>query len=257
MGFRLTSGALFSANGLAAIFVMASTLAAPGGEATMKPDTLAAFEAYVAEVRVDFLAADHTGPTPARPGAIVKVRGGLVHHWTSAVEIPGAGLDDVLAVSQDYDRYAAVHTPVLQSQLLEHDGNQFRIRVRMKSDAGPMSAVLDAWSTVTYLPTERGMRVMSETRHVRQLDSAEQTAGAPPPVGSESGNFWAANTFTSFEPVAAGVRVELATVGLSRRFPRLLGWLIEPFARRLGRSSAERTLEEFRAAVLRTRNTDK
>ncbi len=242
---------------LAVACLIALTLAVPDDEAKMKPDTLAAFETFVAEVKETFLAGDHTGQVPARPGAIVKIRGGLVHHWTSAVVIPGVGLGDVLAVSQDYDHYAAVHTPVLQSQLLERDGNCFRIRMRMKSEAGPLSAVLDSWSTVRYLPTERGMRVMSETRHVRQLDSAEQPAGVPPPVGSESGNFWAANTFTSFEPVAAGVRVELDTVGLSRRFPRMLGWLIEPFARRLGRSSAERTLQEFRAAVLRTRNTDK
>lgn len=241
----------------AVVCLIAATLATPDGDGKLKPDTLAAFEAYVADVRSAFLAADHTGSAPPRPGAIHKVPGGLVHHWTWAVDIPGVSLADVLAVSQDYDHYADVHTPVLQSQLLERDGCRFRIRVRMKSDAGPLSAVLDAWSTVTYLPTERGMRVMSETRHIRELGSAVQAAAAPPPVGRESGNFWAANTFTSFEPVAGGVRVELATVGLSRRFPRLLGWLIEPFAKRLGRSSAERTLVEFRAAVLRAHAIDK
>jgi len=257
MGFGLHPGMVFSANGLAVAVLIASTLATPDGDGKMKPDTLAAFEAYVADVRGAFLVADHTGSTPATPGAIVKVSGGLVHHWTGAVEIPEVGLAHVLAVSQDYDRYAEVHTPVLQSELIERDGDRFRIRVRMKSDAGPLSAVLDVWSTVTYLATGRGMRVLSETRNVRQLDSEVQPAGPPPPVGRESGNFWAANTFTSFEPVAGGVRVELVTVGLSRRFPRLLGWLIEPFARRLGRSSAERTLEEFRAAVLRAHATDK
>jgi len=234
-----------------------ATLAMADGDARMKPQTLAAFEAYVAAVQEVFLAADHTGTVLPRPGAIVRVPGGLVHHWTGAIMIPGVGLDDVLAVSQDYGHYADVHTPVLQSQLLERDGNRFYIRMRMRSDAGPLSAVLDAWSTVTYLATERGMRVMSQTRHIRQLGSDLQAAGPPPAPGDESGNFWAANTFTSFEPVNGGVRVELDTVGLSRRFPRLLGWLIEPFARRLGLSSVERTHEEFRSAVVRRHTIDK
>ncbi len=101
------------------------------------------------------------------------------------------------------------------------------------------------------------MRALSETRKIRQLDSENQPAGPPPAGFSDSKNFWAANTFTSFESVPTGVRVELETLGLSRRFPRLLAWLIEPLARRLGRDSAERTLEEFRAAVVRLRTTDK
>lgn len=242
---------------LALACLIAASVASLNGDGGTKPDALAAFETYVAAVREAFLEADHTGTTRLQIGAIHRVPGGLVHHWTSAVVIPGVGLGELLAVSQDYDHYAAVHTPVLQSELLERDGSRFHIRVRMTSDAGPLTAVLDAWSTVTYLPTERGMRVLSETRRLRQLDSAAQPAGPPPAVGSESDNLWAANTFTSFEPVAGGMRVELDTVGLSRRFPRFLGWLIEPFAQRLGRSSAERTLVEFRAAVLRARAADK
>lgn len=237
--------------------LMLSMLSVPGEPAEPKAGTIEAFDAYAAQVRQDFLAADHAGATPPRPGAIVRVPGGLVHHWSSAVVIPDVSLEQVLAVAQDYEHYAAIHTPVLQSQLIERQGNTFRIRVRMKSDAGLLSAVLDSWSVVTYIHTPGGVRTLSETRKIRQLNSEDQPA-APPPAGfSDSKNFWAANTFTSFESVPEGVRVELETLGLSRRFPRMLGWIIEPIARRLGRSSAERTLEEFRAAVVRKHTTDK
>jgi hypothetical protein len=41
----------------------------------------------------------------------------------------------------------------------------------------------------------------------------------------------------------------METLGLSRSFPPFLGWFIEPIARRLGRKSIERSLEEFIAAV--------
>jgi hypothetical protein len=60
-------------------------------------------------------------------------------------------------------------------------------------------------------------------------------------------------TFTRFVERDGGVHVELETLGLSRRFPPLLGWIIEPIARRLGRSSVERSLGELKSAVLHTR----
>ena len=41
----------------------------------------------------------------------------------------------------------------------------------------------------------------------------------------------------------------METLGLSRGFPPFLAWFIEPIARRLGRKSIERSLEEFIAAV--------
>jgi len=41
----------------------------------------------------------------------------------------------------------------------------------------------------------------------------------------------------------------METLGLSRGFPPFLGWFIEPIARRLGRKSIERSLEQFIAAV--------
>jgi len=38
---------------------------------------------------------------------------------------------------------------------------------------------------------------------------------------------------------------------LSRPFPTMMGWMIEPIARRIGRRSVERSVEEFRQAVLK------
>jgi hypothetical protein len=46
-----------------------------------------------------------------------------------------------------------------------------------------------------------------------------------------------------------GLFIEMETLGLSRSFPAMLGWIIEPIARRLGRRSVELSLQEFRNAV--------
>jgi hypothetical protein len=44
--------------------------------------------------------------------------------------------------------------------------------------------------------------------------------------------------------------MEMETIGLSRPFPPLLGWIIEPIARHIGRASVEESVQEFRRAVL-------
>jgi hypothetical protein len=67
--------------------------------------------------------------------------------------------------------------------------------------------------------------------------------------GHDSGYLWGAAAFTHMVEDNGGVFVEMETIGLSRDFPRLLSWIIEPVARRVGRSSVERSLQEFSKAV--------
>ncbi len=56
-------------------------------------------------------------------------------------------------------------------------------------------------------------------------------------------------TLNRIVEVDGGVVIEMETLGLSRGFPPLLHWLIEPIARRLGRKSVELSLQEFHGAV--------
>jgi hypothetical protein len=69
------------------------------------------------------------------------------------------------------------------------------------------------------------------------------------PAGQDSGYLWRASAFTRFVEEDGGVYMEMETVGLSRPFPALLGWVIEPIARRIGRGSVEESAQEFRRAV--------
>lgn len=73
------------------------------------------------------------------------------------------------------------------------------------------------------------------------------------PAGQDSGYLWRAHAFSYVVEHDDGVYVEMETIGLSRRFPPFLAWVIEPIARRLGRRSVEASLEEFRQAVRSSR----
>jgi hypothetical protein len=125
--------------------------------------------------------------------------------------------------------------------------------MRIKESAGGMSAVLDVTTRVRYFqPDGRSVYSISGSEEIREVRDAGTSKERKLAAGHDSGYLWRAAAFTYMVERDGGVFVEMETIGLSRGFPPLLGWVIEPVARRLGRSSVERSLQEFSKAV-RTR----
>lgn len=190
---------------------------------------------------------------PAREDGITSVPGGLVHHWAGSTFIAGVTLKDALDVSSRYNDYPAVYRPIVASTLLSHDGNSYRVLMRIKESAGGFSAVLDVTSRVEYFhPDSRSVYSISTSEEIRELRDPGTAQERRLPPGRDSGYLWRASAFTHMVERDNGVFVEMETIGLTRRFPTLLSWIIEPIARRLGRTSVERSLREFSTAV-RTR----
>lgn len=187
---------------------------------------------------------------PAREDGIIDVPGGLVHHWAGKAFIPRVTLDRTLDVSRAYDDYPRFYKSVLASTTLSRQDASFHVRFRIKEGAAGVSAVLDIQSTVQYFRPRVGHAyAISVAEEIREVVNAGRASERTLPPGMDSGYLWRATTLTSFVQQDGGVHIEMETIGLSRRFPRFLGWLIEPIARRLGRKSVETSLEEFRAAV--------
>ena len=236
------------------------TIAVAAAELT--PRASAAYEAYLAETRQAFLArlSTHAGAVPsgegvppARPGredGIVSVPDGLVHHWVGAAFIPHTTLRRALDVSSAYDAYPSIYKEVIASKLVRREGDTYRVVMRLKESAGGVGAVLEIRSTIRYShPSDRVAYALSTADDIREVENAGQRDERLLPAGQDSGYLWRASNFTRFTEREDGVYVEMETVGLSRGFPPFLGWLIEPIARRLGRKSIERSLEEFIAEV--------
>jgi hypothetical protein len=187
----------------------------------------------------------------AREDGIVGVPGGLIHHWRGVAFIPDVTLQEAIAVSQDYANYKQVYAPVLDAGVIEQHGDTFRVLVRIHRRNGPVSAVLDVWSVVQYeWHGDNLVYSASDSERISEVTNAGKSNEGRLPPDQGRGYLWRANTFSRLAGRDAGVLVELENVALSRRFPPMLGWIIEPIARRIGRSSVEDSLQEFRAAVL-------
>jgi hypothetical protein len=240
--------------------LMAYLAALPADAAELQERTSRAYDAYLAEARQTFLSRVRTagatrreGVSPARAGredGIIEVPGGLVHHWVGTAFIGGVTARKVLDVSSDYPAYSRIYKAIIASRLLGRDGDTFRVLMRLKEGEAGVSAVLDVQSTVQYFyPTGRSAYAISNADEIREVNEAGGSGERLLPPGQDSGYLWRANTFSYFTEQDGGVYIETETLGLSRRFPVMLGWLIEPIARRLGRKSVETSLQEFLAAV--------
>jgi hypothetical protein len=245
---------------LALLLLLADLPLAAAAELTSR--TNLAYDDYLRQAEAAFLARVRTevsatpkseGVPPARPGredGIRSVPGGLIHHWVGAAFIPRATLQRALAVSHAYDTYSGIYKEVIASKLVGRQGDTYQVQIRLKESEAGVGAVLDIISTIRYFrPTRRLVYSITNSDQIREVKNAGQTNEHLLPAGRDSGYLWRASSFTKLAEHDTGVYVEMETLGLSRSFPPLLGWLIEPIARRLGRKSIERSLEQFITAV--------
>jgi hypothetical protein len=246
---------------------------APVGVAEFRADAAHAYDEYIGTIRRSFAARIRTGGSlldltaaesspllrdgrvmvvPAQRDGIVGVSGGLIHHWKGAAFIPHVTLQRAVSVSQDYANYKHIYKPVvLSASLLEQHGDTFRVLMRIQNRNGPVSAVLDIWSVVEY--QRKGDNLVYSSAASERISEIENAGTPDERLLSENqgrGYLWRADTFSRLVEQDGGVLAELESVGLSRTFPPLLGWIIAPIARRIGKSSVEESLLEFRAAVV-------
>lgn len=269
-----------AALGLLAAGVPASGAARRPGPARLERETIEAFERYVRltearnneELRhgTPFLWVDAL-PEPERAaaygalargevklgrretreeGRAIKCPAGMIHHWAGAVFVPGATLDEALAVLQDYDHHAAIYAPDVQRSKTErHQGDDYRIFLRFRRHK-VITVVLDTEHEVHYArdsatrahSRSSAVRV-AEVEHAGQPDEREKTPG------EDNGFLWRMETWWRLEERSDGVYVQSEVVSLTRNIPVGLAWLIGPFVTSIPQESLTFTLEATRQGI--------
>jgi hypothetical protein len=251
---------------IASMLVMVA--AGPARAADLHPRASRAYDEYADRARRAFVerASRVTGapksdaPVSAGPGGedgIIAVPGGLVHHWKGSAFIRGVNLRQALDTTRDYAAYPSTYHAVMSASVIEQEGDTARVLMRIHESAGGLSAVLDVRSTIQYVNPAPGRTYSIATLdEIREVKDAGTKSERLLPPGQDSGYLWRGGTFTLFVEHEDGVYVEMETVALSRAFPPMLGWIIEPIARRVGRRSVETSLREFHAAVVKRQRND-
>jgi hypothetical protein len=248
---------------------------------TLRPETLQGFQHYALriEARVerelaagaDFLFLDAL-PPERRAAAYAALRkgqarieqlqpqvqdenfscpGGMILHWRGIVFVPGANLDQALALVQDYNRQAELYAPeVVRSRVLAHSGDDYKIYLRLRRQS-VITVVLDTEHAVHYTRLDaQHAASRSISTSVREVADAGKPSEHDLPADTGGGYLWRINTYWRFVERDGGVYVECESVSLTRDIPTGLGWLVGPFVNNIPRESLAFTLNATRRALL-------
>jgi hypothetical protein len=248
---------------------------ATAAAADLMPATVEAFNRYVAaadrqrQSRASFLWIDADAPAERRArdavrrgelaitrvevrdaGRDIAVPDGLVHHWLGTVFVPGATVDQAIALLQDYNRHAEIYRPsVAQSRLIARDGDRFTFFLRffMKK---VITVVVnsDHEARFTRHDTGRAESRIHSTR-VAEVEEPGTAREREKPVGHDGGYLWRLNSYWRFQQRDDGVYLQCESISLTRGIPFGLGWVVRPFVTSIPRETLAFTLETTRKAL--------
>jgi len=244
-----------------------------GQAAELKKETLNAWDAYLAQenAQVKGRAARQdsflwTDADPKRReqvqagGVIVEavgernplhVPGGLIHHWISAVFIPGANIEDVLAITRDYAHYKDYFKPGVAdaATIFKTPGrDEFTIRFVNPSVLSKTSLQGTYVSEFVRVSPDRfySTSVTTSMCEIRNFGCPnEKQMGTT----EGSGYIWRLYSTARMENRDGGVLLEMEAIALSRDIPACLQWFVDPIVRRVSRESIEKSLSQTSAAV--------
>jgi hypothetical protein len=176
--------------------------------------------------------------------------GGMIHHWTGVVFVPGAKLEDVLGVLKDYDRHSVYYAPdVERSKIESREGDHFRVFLRFRRHK-VITVVLNTEHEVQYFQDAPG-RAHSRSSAVRiaEVENAGKEDEREKTPGDDGGFLWRMETWWRMEERDGGVYVQSEVASLTRGIPTGLGWMIRPFVTDIPKESLTFTLQATSRAV--------
>jgi hypothetical protein len=184
-------------------------------------------------------------------GKPIVCPGGMIHHWVGVVFIPGAKLEDVLAVLEDYDHQSTYYSPdVERSKTQSRDGDHFRVFLRFRRHK-VITVVLNTEHDVHYFHDAPG-RAHSRSSAVRiaEVENPGKSDEREKQPGDDGGFLWRMETWWRMEERDGGVYVQSEVASLTRDIPTGLGWLVGPFVTSIPKETLVFTLDATRKAVL-------
>jgi hypothetical protein len=255
------------------IALLLLSLQGTAGAASLSPETLKAWDAYVqaatdrmqqrlqpgqhflwTDEEEDRLASVHGGEpniAPVGPQIPKKVPSGLIHDWVGAVFIPDTRMEDVLLTIRDYRRYKEFYHPgVVESKPLASEGLKDKFSVVLMNRVLISKKALDSDCESSYFRVDdHHWYSISHTTRMQEVENygAEDQHELPADVGT--GLIWRLTSITRFEERDGGVYVELEAIALSRDIPASLHWIVAPIVRRASKNSLALSLEQTENAV--------
>jgi hypothetical protein len=180
-----------------------------------------------------------------------SVPNGLIHHWIGGLFIPGATIESLASVTQDFGKYKDFYRPVVtDSKVLDctETGQRFSMVWQHK--------VLFINAAIQGEYQARGVKVdrrrgydIADTVRVQEIEHYGRSDERLLPPGTGNGYIWRLHSIARYEERDGGVYFELEAVALTRDIPASVRWLVNPVVNHLSVNSLATTLQQTRDAV--------
>ena len=255
------------------LLVAALLFSVPAHAANLKAETVTAWDDYVQSVNVilqdrvrpggsflwtyeepERIAKVHRGEivvAPAPGPSPRKVRGGLIHHWIAAAFLPNVKLDDILEITQDYDRYQEFYRPsVIASKTVAREDSNDYFSMQLMNKAFFLKTTLDADYHATKVRLDdRNFYSVSRSTRVQEIDDYGRPSQHRMPEGQGGGYIWKLFSIGRLAQRDGGVYIELEAIALSRDIPAALRFVVDPVVRSVSRSALLTSLTQTEEAV--------
>jgi hypothetical protein len=264
--------------------------ALPANAAELRPETLKAWNAYVAaeEKRMEkelsspkgtgmgagFLALDFQDKREAAQerrsvlgGEIVVQRmpsgkkdqgdndisipSGTIHHWRGSVFIPDVPFDFTLHRIQHPELETSKQEDVLESRILERRSPaEYRLFLKLQRTQ-IITVVYNTEHQVRFRKLADGRASSSSVAvKIAEVERLSDGREQEKPAGQDRGFLWKMNSYWRYQQVQGGVLIECESITLSRAIPSLLEGITRPVVNNIARESMQRTLRELRQRLL-------
>ena len=248
-------------------------LSAEAKAATLKPETVAAWDHYLQTVNAnlqdrirpggqflwtfenaDRAAKVHLGEiviAPVTRQNPMKVPDGLIHHWVGAMFVPDGKLEDILEIIRDYDHYKDFYRPsVVESKTMARTSSEDRFSMLIMNKAFFLNSALDAdYHTTVVRLDDRRFYFISRTTRVQEVEEYGEPGEYRKPEGEGSGYIWQLYSIARLAQSDDGVYVEIEAIALSRQVPAAMRFLVDPIVRRVSRNSLLTSLQKTEEAA--------
>jgi hypothetical protein len=185
-------------------------------------------------------------------GRDIDVPGGMIHHWVGTAYVPGASIDEALALLQNYDAHQRIYAPtVAASKLQSRDGDRFRFFLRFVMKQVITVVVNSEHEAVFRRPAADRAEGWIHSTRIAEVENPGLSTEREKPVGNDGGYLWRLNTYWRLLARDGGLYIHCESVSLSRGIPYGFGWVVGPFVTSIPRESLTFTLETTRKQVQR------
>ena len=233
--FLVSDRWVFAQRAVGVAAALAIVSASPASGAEPKPDTVAAWNRYVADTEARLApdrSADIRNDQPE--GRAIGVPGGTIHDWRSSLLIHGVTVDAVVHALMNPGT-PPPQEDVLESRVLRRSNDSLCVYLKLVRRT-IITVTYDTEHQVTFHRHGPGLATSrSVSTRIVEAD------------GRDRGFLWRLNSYWRYMQVGDAVRVEVQSVSLSRDVPALLKPVAAPIVNRIARESLAKTLEALRA----------